>query len=341
MPHVGSSGSVPPREWELDRTGLRLLQMNRRTWWAAAVLLTTLAAACSNLPNDDALTEPTTTLAASAETAPAASPTTTAPADDATPDVTPDTDPAPADDGPGDAESESEFARPAWLGTRPLPLRDDGHGEVRETPPELTDRRIATPALLPPPQSNDYTATISPIPDDVAGRSSWVEECPVTLDDLAYITLSHHGFDGAIHTGELIVNASVAEDVVWVFEQLFDAAFPIEQMRVITKDEIDAPPTGDWNDTTSFVCRPAVGSTRWSQHAFGLAIDINPFHNPYVKGDLVLPELASAYLDRDRDVPGMIMRNDVAFQAFAEIGWGWGGDWNSLKDWMHFSQSGN
>ena len=69
-------------------------------------------------------------------------------------------------------------------------------------------------------------------------------------------------------------------------------------------------------------------------------IDINPFHNPYVKGDLVLPELASAYLDRENVRPGMIIEGDVVTLAFAEIGWGWGGNWKSLKDWMHFSLSG-
>jgi hypothetical protein len=112
-------------------------------------------------------------------------------------------------------------------------------------------------------------------------------------------------------------------------------------MRVITKEEIDAHPTGDWNDTTSFVCRPAVNSSSWSQHAYGTGIDINPFHNPYLKGDLVLPELASAYVDRENVRVGMIVPGDVATEAFGQIGWGWGGNWSSLKDWMHFSRSGS
>jgi hypothetical protein len=84
-----------------------------------------------------------------------------------------------------------------------------------------------------------------------------------------------------------------------------------------------------------------VGSGNWSQHAFGLAIDVNPFHNPYLKGDLVLPELASTYLDRANVRPGMVERGDVVYDAFAAIGWGWGGEWNSLYDWMHFSQNGH
>ncbi len=234
----------------------------------------------------------------------------------------------------------SPHARPEWLGSRVLPRRDDEFGEVQPTPPELQRRQFLTLDLLPPPPTEDYIATQSPLPDDVLARSSWSPDCPVAIDQLTYLTMTHWGFDGRVHTGEMIVNASVAEDIVRVFRQLFEVHFPIEQMRVIDDFEIDLPPTGDGNDTTSFVCRPAVGSGSWSQHAFGLAVDINPFHNPYLKGDLVLPELASYYVDRARAEPGMVNGGDAVVTAFAEIGWKWGGDWNSLKDWMHFSLNG-
>ena len=240
----------------------------------------------------------------------------------------------------GITTTSNPFARPAWLGTRPLPLREDGNGEVLPTPTELVDRRLETLELLPPPAGDTFQWSSGPVPDDVLARSSWREGCPVTPDQLVYLTLTHHGFDGRLHTGEMIVNESVADDVVEVFRQLHDAGFPIEQMRVIRAEEIDAHPTGDFNDTTSFVCRPAVGSASWSQHAYGLAIDINPFHNPYVRGDVVLPELASAYVDREEVRPGMITEGDVVTQAFDAIGWGWGGRWSTLDDWMHFSRNG-
>ncbi len=232
------------------------------------------------------------------------------------------------------------YARPDWMGTRLLPLRPDEFGEVQPTPPEFQDRHLETLDLLPPPAGEDFEWTISEIPDDVLARSSWTPDCPVAVEDLAYLTLTHWGFDQRFHTGEMIVRADVAEQIVEIFRRLQEARFPIEQMRVIAKEELDAHPTGDWNDTTAFVCRPAVGSTSWSQHAMGTGIDINPFHNPYLKGDLVLPELASAYTDRDDVRDGMIVDGDVVTEAFAEIGWGWGGHWSSLKDWMHFSLSG-
>lgn len=235
----------------------------------------------------------------------------------------------------------SPFARPSWLGTRSLPTRPDGYGEVQPTPPELRDRQLETLDLLPPPGGSEFQWTIEAVPDEVVLRSTWGSDCPVSRDELAYVTISHFGFDGGFHTGELLVNADAASGLVAVFRRLHEDRFPIEQMRVIHAEELNEPPTGDGNVTTSFVCRPAVGSTRWSQHAFGLAVDINPFHNPYSKGDLVLPELATAYTDRTEVRSGMVVPGDVVTDAFVDIGWGWGGNWNTLKDWMHFSRNGN
>ena len=235
--------------------------------------------------------------------------------------------------------------RPDWLGTRVLPLAADGFGERLPTPPELVDRRLVTPPLPDPapapPSDERFAADVRPVPPAVLARSTWTEACPVGVDELRYVTVHHLGFDGRVHAGELIVHADVAEDIIWVFGALHDARFPLEEVRVIRIDELSAPPTGDGNVTSGFVCRPTVGGTRWSEHAYGRAIDLNPFHNPYVRGDLVIPELAGAYVDRTDARPGMIVAGDVVTEAFASIGWGWGGDWSGpATDPMHFSVSG-
>ncbi len=231
--------------------------------------------------------------------------------------------------------------RPAWLGTRVLPDGPNGYPLPQDTPPELDPRRL-TPAAerLPPPADGAFAATVQPVPPDVAARSTWSPACPVALDDLAYVTVAFWGFDDAPHTGELIVNAAVADDLVGVFRQLYEARFPIEDIGIATPADLDAPPTGDGNVSGAFTCRPTRGSTSWSEHAYGLALDLNPFQNPYVKGGRVLPELATAYLDRARVRPGMILPGDVATAAFAAIGWTWGGDFRSLTDTMHFSRDG-
>lgn len=227
--------------------------------------------------------------------------------------------------------------RPDWLGTRVLPLRSDGLGEIQPTPSELVDRRFATVDLLPQPTTDEFTAAVQSVPDDVLARSTWSESCPVDRAELRYVTLSFWGFDGLVHAGELLVHTDAAATIVAGFEGLFDRRFPIEEMRVTRADELDLPPTGDGNNTTAFVCRPSVGSTTWSQHAYGRAVDVNPFHNPYVQGDVVIPELASSYVGRT-DLPGVLAPADIA--GFTDGGWGWGGTWRSSKDPMHLSANG-
>ncbi|HET6939044.1 MAG TPA: M15 family metallopeptidase [Nocardioides sp.] len=238
------------------------------------------------------------------------------------------------------ATAEPGTVPPTWLGTRPLPLRPDGYGQVQPTPPELDPRRFTLPDTVAPLPGDGFAAVVETVPDHVLARSTWEPACPVAADDLAYVRLAFWGFDDRRHTGELLLNRAVAGDVVRVFHRLYRARFPFEELRVTTRSDLEAPPTGDGNNTGAFVCRPTVGSSTYSQHAYGLAIDIDPFQNPYVKGDLVLPELASSYLDRGHVRPGMITPDGVVVRAFAAIGWAWGGTWHSLKDYQHFSQNG-
>lgn len=238
------------------------------------------------------------------------------------------------------AAPEPAVASPWTVGANPLPLRPDGYGRVLPTPAVLADRKLPTADLLPPPATAEFAATVSAVPAAVLARSTWRRGCPVPVDQLRYLTVSFWGFDGRHHTGELIANSRIATRLVGVFEQLHNARFPIEEMRVVTAAELTAAPTGDGNNTQAFVCREANGHSHWSAHAYGLAVDLNPFCNPYLLGDLVVPELASAYADRRWARPGMVSRGDVAVRAFARIGWSWGGNWRGPRDLMHFTATG-
>ena len=228
------------------------------------------------------------------------------------------------------------------MGANPLPLRPDGYGRALPTPRELRVRRLPTVDRLPPPAGGEYRAAVEPVSPQVRRRmgSTWSPGCPVALHDLRYGTTSFWGFDGRPHTGELVVNARVADDVAGVFHRLFRARYPIEEMRLVTTADLEAHPTGDGNNTAAFVCRPARGQSEWSAHANGLAVDVNPFLNPYRDGDLVLPELASAYLERSWHRPGMITAHGKVVDAFTAIGWTWGGTFDSVSDPMHFSATG-
>jgi hypothetical protein len=276
-------------------------------------------------------------VAAGSAPAPTA-PTTPTPSPQATSSKPPETSPA----TPGTPSTTPDLSPPWQVGASPLPLRPDGFGYVLPTPPQLVNRRLPTVDVLPPPPNGVFTATIDPISTAIRRRmgETWSPNCPVSLAELRYVTVSFRGFDAKPHTGELVINRSYAQDIVSVFRKLYAARFPIEEMRLVTTADLDAPPTGDGNTTSAYVCRAARGQTRWSEHAYGRAIDVNPFQNPYVKDDLVLPELASAYVDRSDKRAGMIFSGGVVVNAFAAIGWGWGGNWQHSKDYQHFSSTG-
>ena len=239
---------------------------------------------------------------------------------------------------------ETSAPMPPWrVGASPLPLRPDGFGEVLPTPAVLRTRRLPTTDLLPPPAEGRFQARIGRISPEVRRRmgATFKPGCPVPLSGLSYVTVVFRGFDGRAHTGELVVAARAAPSVVRVFRRLFVLGFPMEEMRLPTTRDLTAPPTGDGNDTAAFICRSARGQERLSAHAYGLAIDVNPFQNPYVRGDLVLPELASAYVDRSWTRPGMLLRGSAAVLAFTDEGWTWGGDFRRPKDYQHFSLTGD
>jgi hypothetical protein len=163
---------------------------------------------------------------------------------------------------------------------------------------------------------------------------SWKPGCPVGLDDLRVIRMRYRGFDAKAHMGMLIVNADVADKTVRAFGKLYDARFPIRRMEPVDAygGSDDASMAAD--NTSAFNCRPITGTTdRWSNQR---AIDINTIENPYVKGTTVLPPAGAEFLDRADVRPGMIVAGDVVTAAFAAEGFGWGGDYTSLKDYQHF-----
>ncbi len=168
--------------------------------------------------------------------------------------------------------------------------------------------------------------------------STWRPGCPVPLSDLRVIGLRHTDEAGQVRTGELVLHRDVVSEVVAAMGTLFDRGFPIHRMDVVDVFGGDDDASMRANNTSAFNCRTVAGSTgTWSQHAYGRAIDINPLVNPWVQGLQVDPPEGAPYVVRDPTVPGLIVAGDVATTAFAAAGWGWGGNWNTTKDYQHFS----
>jgi hypothetical protein len=187
-----------------------------------------------------------------------------------------------------------------------------------------------------------YIGTYDKVPAAIQKRMaqySWNDQCPVSLDALSYLKITHWGFDGKPHQGELIVNRKVAPEVIDVFKELFDRKFPVNKMRLIEEYQGSDDASMADNNSSAFNCRLAKGSkTKYSTHSHGLAIDINPLVNPYVKNNRVSPKGGADFLDRTAKAKGMIVKGGPCYNAFTKRGWQWGGDWKSLKDYQHFEK---
>lgn len=211
---------------------------------------------------------------------------------------------------------------------------------------------LAVLCLTVPAHAADggYASTIRPLSPALVETLSgtyWRPGCPVPLSDLRVLTVRHWDFSGKARTGQLIVNRKAADPLRTVFRRLYEAKFAIRYLQLdIYRQRDRLPANGDVSG--SFECRqsvpsPCVGGTasgRWSNHAYGLAIDLNPRENPYVGCGKVRDATRRTYLDRTRIRKGMVTPTVV--RAFAAIGWGWGGSWSGdTKDYMHFSATGS
>ena len=181
-----------------------------------------------------------------------------------------------------------------------------------------------------------YSSLSDEVIETITG-GSYKENDKIKIEDLSHLQIAYWGFDEEEHIGEMIINKKVAEDVLEIFKELYDAKFPIDKIRLIDEYDADDELSMLDNNTSAFCYREIAGSNgKLSKHGHGIAIDINPVQNPYVKNDIVLPEIGLDYLDRTNFRKGMIVKEDVCYNAFKQRGWIWGGEWNSLKDYQHF-----
>jgi hypothetical protein len=194
---------------------------------------------------------------------------------------------------------------------------------------------------VPSPVGSGFVSDVRVLPADVAAAMtgvSWRAGCPRALADLRLVSLSYVGFDGSTHAGELVVDKTIAAAVVRIFGKLYAARFPIRKMvRVDAYGGSDDDSMAEDN-TSSFNCRKAWGSTHWSEHAYGRAIDVNTVENPYLPRGQVLPAAGASYVDRRNVRPGMVVAGGVAWRAFHDEGFTWGGSWTDGTDYQHFEK---
>ena len=181
-----------------------------------------------------------------------------------------------------------------------------------------------------------FSATIEPVRwTDL--RFSYRAGCPVGPPGLRTVVVSHWDFDGKARVGRIVVAKRLAPGLVTVFRKLWDARFPIRRLRPVPAYGGDDDRSMAADNTSGFNCRFVSGTNRWSMHAYGEAIDVNPVENPYVRGSTVSPPAGRAYLDRMTYRKGMAVQTGIVVRAFAAAGWKWGA---SFGDYQHFSTTG-
>ena len=171
---------------------------------------------------------------------------------------------------------------------------------------------------------------------------SWRPGCPVAPTQLRRLRFTYWGFDRRAHSGAVIARDAAMPDLVRVFRRLYASRFPLRRVRPIDAYGGNDERSLAADNTAAFNCRYVVGPgpRRWSTHAYGLAIDVNPVENPYLERGRVHPRAGAAYLDRTTMRPGMAFPSGVLVRAFAAVGWRWGGRWAGSPDYQHFSATG-
>lgn len=185
-----------------------------------------------------------------------------------------------------------------------------------------------------------------PITDDIKERIyglSYKTDCTIPYEDLRYISVKYYDFDNQVQTGEIICNKAIAQDLVEIFYELYCNEYQIDKIRLVDEYQADDDLSCADNNTSCFNFRTVDGTSTLSKHAQGLAIDINPFQNPYVTypngKERISPAGSEPYADRSSGLPHIITENDLCYRLFTAHGFTWGGHWKTLKDYQHFQKA--
>lgn len=185
---------------------------------------------------------------------------------------------------------------------------------------------------------------IAEIDEKIFGRidgKSYKKDCPLSLSELRYLHVLHKDLNGKTLEGELICNVRIAEPLIDIFKELFMAGYPIEKIRLIDEYDADDELSMRDNNSSCFNFRRVSFTDRISLHGYGMAVDINPLYNPYIKTvdgkKIIAPDNSTEYEDRENFFPYKIEEDDFCCRIFAAYGFSWGGNcWDDEKDYQHF-----
>lgn len=214
-------------------------------------------------------------------------------------------------------------------------------------PAPFTPRAVPVGAVVPQVvfrfagAAEDRWFSSEKIPADVLARmkgKSLPSDSLKLADDLRYLRILYCNLEGRNVVGEVVCNKAVSADLLDIFRELYRQRYPLGSVRLVDDFDADDEKSMTANNTSCFNYRVVDGSRTLSKHALGMAVDINPLYNPYVKGQKVQPEAGKPYVDRDAEFLYKITSQDLCCRLFKKHGWRWGGDWRTCKDYQHFDR---
>lgn len=233
----------------------------------------------------------------------------------------------------------------AWFLCLSLRAHSQAAGEIRLLREWVPASVVSDEVALCYSLDSCFTAT--PISNTVFARmqgNSYKKDCPVPRASLRYLKVLHRNAEGKTQLGEIVCNASIADDLTAIFRKLYEAGYKIERITLIDNYDADDERSMSANNTSCFNFRKVSGTTHLSKHAKGLAIDINPLYNPYIRlnNGKVEPVTGKPYAtnrtaQRNTKVP-LIDKNDLCYRLFVQHGFLWGGNWRTVKDYQHFEK---
>ena len=155
----------------------------------------------------------------------------------------------------------------------------------------------------------------------------------VVIDQLQLINVTYISTDEKLHQGQILTNKLLAQDIEELFQFMLDQDFVIEKAIPIV--------AYNWNDTLSMEDNNSYSfcyrNISYSNHAKGLAIDINPRFNPLRWKIKDLPnEPLGAVLDTA--VNGTLHPNHLVVKEFKKRGFRWGHTFSKYWDDHHFEK---
>lgn len=262
----------------------------------------------------------------------------------------------------GTSDSETTEAQTSGLQTSASQTPDEASGQASRSAENTASSDISTgTSSYTKDTKTNRTETVmytddrttyqdgffyQPITDDIKERIyglSYKTDCTIPYEDLRYISVKYYDFDNQVQTGEIICNKAIAQDLVEIFYELYCNEYQIDKIRLVDEYQADDDLSCADNNTSCFNFRTVDGTATLSKHAQGLAIDINPFQNPYVTypngKERISPAGSEPYADRSSGLPHIITENDLCYRLFTAHGFTWGGHWKTLKDYQHFQKA--